>query len=1651
MKKRSLVVSLTVFIISTCFSLVAQNPTSFETGFGPGEPTGTWYSWDDAFEIGFDADAGEMIIEYTPHAWDRLVHWIGPFDMRPAPFYQIALKSDSDRDVLIDFKDSEEAVVQKAISLTGDNEYRIYLIDLTNDIESFLTPDHINEIQFSFGTSDPVTLVFSEIKLGEAALPDNRPPTMDPVSNMILESGYHEIILSGISDGDGNSEPVSITADTDNPDLIKDLEVSYTPPETNGLLSFNIPADTTGEATINITLTDSGETVNSATYSFTVAVRDFLEKGMTWSFEDNLIPTGLGSTSVFSLTVQDEALGIEVNRSGNRWIGLLWEFEDLLDLSEHPYLNLDIKTDKDMVLQVFLVDDHGNGYETELIETQFVFHELVEGENIFAQNRFLTGERFITATYDFTGASPDIIDLSAIAGIRLVSNGTALTYNGSYHIDEIRMGDHANKKAYIAQVPDHSFYVNTEGVRTVLVPDVKNVKELSFVGAENLIKNVNILPVIYNNFTENDRPVKYGFTKIEFELIEDATGTETITLSAEGNEGYANNSITFDITIADNLPPTIDEVPDQVVETGVPNNIRLSGIGDGNRDTEQELTINAVADNSETIEDIVVTYSNPDRYATLEYTVLEPGETIINLTVTDSEGAKTDISFKVTAFKEINSPPIVDQVENISVINTEGEQVVLLTGIHDGDNGDQQLTIAAESSDPGTIPHPEIIYEQGDNTAELIITPLSEATGVVSITVTLKDDGGTDDNDGNKQTVMIFEVRSMKAPVTGYEFDLDDPSVLNLFKPEGAGVTFFLNIVDTLGGKALRIKMKDKWTFGGIWTDIPEIIDLSEYPVISFDVFSAGNETYHWNYFYDAHGTDAGVNRNSENSNDHMYPAPAGEWTTITYDYRYEGDMNNSTGDPIDAGMIRAILFNLHDSPGSWPFTDYSGVVYYRNIRVGDKAEIGTITTFAAIDRISEQGVYLSDGMQNVLLSGISNGKGSIENLTITVNSTSPQIVPNPVISNINSDGTALLSYYPEQPGTTTIQITVEADGSEPATTNFIIKVLDPAEESAVITIDRSEKNQVIHGFGAFENQSRWSELYARELGASAVRIGIISNQFEPVNDNNDPYVLNMEGFNYDAFDFEYFRELKEMGVETFILTSWSPPAWMKRNLSLDHREQAIMWEKTDNILEPYYYEEFAEMMVAVVRAFKDEADIDLKAIGLQNEPFFNEPYASAILSGEKFAGLIEIVGNRFAQEGLGHVGFFMPEQVFGLGWGDYSNEGYLNSLKANPAADSYTDYFAVHGYDGTGITPGFPSYSNWSDLFELAQEGDNPKEMWMTETHIGYRNWNSAMQLAGALHGSLWAGNISLWTNWSFGDMQLTDNRPNSSFYTSMNYFKYIRPGAIRVGTNSNHPDLLATAFENKDGRFTIVIINKGDNPVSVKLEGDDLPSAYKGFRTSRNENFTDVRMDFEPGERFILPPGSVTTFITQEIFMSQVPDQIVEKNSGEYIIYISNISNAEGTADGLNLEFDYTNAALFSDIYLSEISPDGTASLSFTPAQDKLGYSGVKLTLNDDAGNNRTVEFFITVTDEPVTAEELSVPDIKIYPNPARDYFMVELADEKYDNISIFDLNGRRLIALPVTSSSFVINISGFTKGIYFLQIDGKEASIVKRLIIN
>lgn len=355
----------------------------------------------------------------------------------------------------------------------------------------------------------------------------------------------------------------------------------------------------------------------------------------------------------------------------------------------------------------------------------------------------------------------------------------------------------------------------------------------------------------------------------------------------------------------------------------------------------------------------------------------------------------------------------------------------------------------------------------------------------------------------------------------------------------------------------------------------------------------------------------------------------------------------------------------------------------------------------------------------------------------------------------------------------------------------------------------------------------------------------------------------------HTPFDgLEGLRELREGGVETFILSIWSPPAWQKANLSLNYQQPGFQGKTsaTANRLDYHQYEEFAETVVAAIRMLREESGIEVSAVGLQNEPAFHQPYASAILDPEHFIELIRVVGRRFEREGI-ETRLMMPEQVFGQ---TDSLRQYIEALNADPEARDFCDIIAVHGYDDAGVEGARLSFDGWSDLFERAQ-GGSAKELWMTEAYPTHRDWSSAFEYALTLYGAFEYGRIGLWTSWALEGQLLHKGKLNSSGFVFSQFARFIRPGAVRITSRSPDPEILVTSYLNpSDGRdrLSSVLINQSDVPKAIRLDvrGNWEASDVRVFRTdpvARAEEGPAV----DAHDIILLTAKSVTTVVQSPV----------------------------------------------------------------------------------------------------------------------------------------------------------------------------------------
>lgn len=1271
----------------------------------------------------------------------------------------------------------------------------------------------------------------------------NLQPTIDHVQSeysFLAGSSAQEITFTGITDGDLEDEQaLTATVSREPTSVITNLTVG----EITGDGTLNLTFDIldTGSVAVELVIKDDGGTefqaVDSLVANFDIVVYDTSQVSYTDEFDGEL---KAAASPDFQLNLENEMLHIQMHTQA-KWQGIYYEIGRPVNLSFHPFMNLKIKTDVPFVLSAYIVD--------------------ANNVNMIRSAKIYATDTFVNYGFDFSDYAGNGVDVSNITGLIFTPNGASRGLNAdNIYFDDLKIGLAADKLAGIGGLPALLIYQNSVDIE-VLATDLVNADALIVSGAEQLITDVNVSPI------EN------GIASIRFDCQPNSTGSDTVVVTAKGAFNYMDNSVLLPLEIEGNYPPVIRTVENQSVAAGQWHQIELTGISDGNKSIEQPLAISAVSDNQDALPDsnITIHYEIGQTTALLSYLPISPQNEIqVTVTLNDSETVNNEAttSFRIDAFADYNNPPTIDNVFNLDVLVGAGPQTVALSGICDGDVAEQNLTFNLLSSEDLVIPNAELSveYSQGDSTAVLHYTP--GQAGQSKITITMIDDGGMEGNNGDQQTTIEFYITVRIKPATGYEilFTNYEADKWRVWSVETEGSTIFTSYTDTDNGTALTFDCREKWIWNGVWFGF-DPVDLREHPYFSMEV-KVDDPMYFWMWFYDPDTAYTGGNVGKRNTNfnitDRAKRATPGDWRLITFDFSDIG-LKDGNGTALWSDQIVAVLLNFHHAFYSNEGTpNYNGTVMIRNLKIGDRAEgIATKQPVATIDPVAGQVIFENQGEQQLELSGISDGDKGEATPTVTAVSSNPDFIPHPDVSPVNADGTAALTYQPaEGTGSAQIAVTVSAAGSENSVITFKIEVIS-SETNYIVEINRDSTFQTMRGFGTFSNSETYIDLYARDLGASAMRLGLISNQIEPVNDNNDPNVLDLNAFNYSAFDFDYYRKVKQAGVETFILTSWSPPAWMKRNLTLDYfTAQAVRWEDTDNILEPYYYDEFAESMVAAVKMFKDQAGIDLYAIGPQNEPAFNEPYPSAILSPPKYAELIEIIGARFESEGI-HTKIYMPEQVFSQSF--YPMADYIEHVQVKPNAYKYTDIIATHGYATDGVGELQPDYSDWSKMWKNAQEGNHPKEVWMTETFPEYQDWNSALSLAGAIHGALRAGNVSLWTLWNIDGTLIESGKPTASFYTSKNYYKYIRPGAKRIQTQANHQDLLVTAFDHQvDRRVTVVIINKGSAAKSFVMEGANLPSSFDIYNTAENRNFEFVGTT-NGVKPIVLPAKSVTTLTAE------------------------------------------------------------------------------------------------------------------------------------------------------------------------------------------
>jgi len=528
--------------------------------------------------------------------------------------------------------------------------------------------------------------------------------------------------------------------------------------------------------------------------------------------------------------------------------------------------------------------------------------------------------------------------------------------------------------------------------------------------------------------------------------------------------------------VEDNRQPTLD-APEQIIAVaGQPTAFRLSGISDGNATATQPLSFDVASDDPAITGSLGVEREGDSPYATLNFTPATTGVTSVTISVSDNAGGDDTliVTVPVTVYSELNNPPAVDAPGRQVIVANKGEQTLTLSGIGDGDDGSQIISISAVSDNESLIANPVLVDYAGGDTATLTLSPVAANTGATTLTVTLTDAGGNELNNGNQSTIITIPVETVQEPLTGYVVSetsmpfQGDPIEPHTWRIEGTDPetgefkAILPSLVEKDGAPAFKFEMVNKTTYAGVWINMPDL-DLTKNPSISYEILvevTTQSLIQTHAYFWDDNlAATANGARNANGAHAARMDIFPGAWRQFAVNYNdVENGLLDNDGVPINTARIQRVLFNFHPT-FSWPFTNQSFTIYLRNIRLGDQAEVAGATPDATITPVPDQ-LYAATGesaARTIQLRDITNGAGLPG--SIQVSTTNAAVVQDLEVGPVSVDGAATLSFKTSATGSATVNLQVTAGGANPVSDSFTVTVVDDAP-AQTLTIDRSQTFQ---------------------------------------------------------------------------------------------------------------------------------------------------------------------------------------------------------------------------------------------------------------------------------------------------------------------------------------------------------------------------------------------------------------------------------------------------------------------------------------------------------------------------------------------------------------------------------------------------------------
>jgi len=526
--------------------------------------------------------------------------------------------------------------------------------------------------------------------------------------------------------------------------------------------------------------------------------------------------------------------------------------------------------------------------------------------------------------------------------------------------------------------------------------------------------------------------------------------------------------------VAPNLPPTLNPIPNVTVsEDSGQRSASLVGITSGAPAEDQPLAVTARSSDPSIVPDPVVNYVSPNTGGSLLFmpAANANGSVVITVTVNDGQSQSNLVtrSFAVTV-TGINDAPTLGPIAAVAMNKNALPQTVPLVGISAGAADEvQTLTVSADSSNPGLIPHPGVNYSSPGVSGSITLAPAPDRTGSATITVTVSDGAVPNGSVSRSFTVTVYKANSPPTldaignvtmaedsptqivPLTGIgPGGGDDPQpiivtaissnpglipnpVVNYLSPGATGGLRITPALNATGNATITVTVNDGQSVNNLSTRsfAVTVTGVNDAPTISNipnrntgQNASTGPIAFTVN---DVESSGSSLTLSAISSNPTLVP-PSG------IVFGGSGSSRTITLTPAQfQNGSSTITITVRDPDGSVASDSFVLSVTEANIP-------------PTLDLPANLALNEDAGPQTVSLSGISAG-GASENqpITVTVATSNPGLIPTPTVQYASPDSFGAITFRPAANASGSATITVRVDDGQSQnnaiTRSFVVTV----------------------------------------------------------------------------------------------------------------------------------------------------------------------------------------------------------------------------------------------------------------------------------------------------------------------------------------------------------------------------------------------------------------------------------------------------------------------------------------------------------------------------------------------------------------------------------------------------------------------------------